>query len=105
MYSQILCLSPLFVHLPKCRYNNSFSIDNVSGISATKLEQNLDLSDLDNEIYILTNPYYNGAAGMLRTEYVSESCKGYSDIFLVLSKKKLIVYTVLNRYNIYKDFG
>ena len=71
-------------------YNQTFaicSIDNVSGISGTKLEQILNLSDLDNEIYVLTNPYYyNGAVGMLRTDLLEKFAaqQGY-DLYILPS--------------------
>ena len=70
----------------------SFSIDNVSGISATKLEQNLDLSDLDNEIYILTNPYYNGAAGCFGQNTFRNLAKGILIYFLYYQKEINCLY-------------
>ena len=77
-------------------YNQTFaicSIDNVSGISGTKLEQILDLSNLDNEIYVLTNPYYyNGAVGMLRTDLLEKFAdqQGY-DLYILPSSVDEII--------------
>lgn len=69
------------------------NIENVTGISNYELEELLDLSNLDNEAYVLTNRYYyNGAVGILRTDLLEEfSKKKECDFYIIPSSMNEVI--------------
>lgn len=69
------------------------NIENVTGISNYELEELLDLSNLDNEAYVLTNQYYyNGAVGIMRTDLLEEfSKKKECDFYIIPSSMNEVI--------------